>query len=523
MCEDFACTRLKICPRDLKQRIEDGLGAVLSVFGNPCGTFNFKGMLDSTEPTSNLPVLFSSQQFRSPALIDTTIPLFPTQVPPIEIEEYWSGLSPFGENTICARGGLKCYFFYNDRWLLWEVTPGVQSFKSVPGTCLFAALWPTGSKIVLQTDQARELGTLPGVTACQLSGNGQACFARDATGWKRHTGNVTWNLIGKPGSALDLNTSFDGEIFVQSNPSSPEYYYKIGSAELQTKSLAVDESKDDPVLSAVRDNKVFIARGKKVYSVGSLDVEKVIFELIGAVATGMWADEQTLWLTTDKGTFMTNNAGWTWTELRNLFAVGPGLFAKPDNAQIWKNSEQSFVQAVGFPLRLTNGGLLYNDTNKWANAYQDKTMNDEFTTIKATDKTALSPNGLYLLTQENGLVTLYLNVWNSASFAAWCKKDGNNCQAAYARYCQEFKIDPGCKTDTPGGPGNPGTPGPTPPPPDPKKGLPTWAIVLIAIGGLAIIGAILFAVLKKPQSIYVSTPISTPISTLPSSTSDLEF
>jgi hypothetical protein len=478
-------------------------------------------MIDSAEPTSNLPVLFSSQQFRSPALVDTTIPLFPMQVPPIDIEEYWYGLSPFGQNAICARGGLKSYF-YIDRWLLWEVTSGgVHSFKSVPGACLYTAPWPTGgSKIFLQTDQTQELGTIPGVTACQLSGDGQACFARDATGWKRHTGGVAWNPIGKPGSALELHTSFDGQTFVQSHPSSPEYYYKIGSAELQTKSLAVDESKDDPVLSAVLGNTIFIARGKKVYSVGSLDHEKVIFNLVGAVATGMWADEQTLWLTTDKSTFMSNNAGWTWTELKNLFAVGPGLFAKPDNVQIWKNSEQSFVQAVGYPLRLTNGGLLYNDVNKWANAYQDKTMNDEFTVIKATDKAVLSPNGLYLLTQEDGVVTLYLNVWNSASFAAWCKVAGNNCQAAYGRYCQEFKTDPGCKTDTPGGPVNPGpgTPGPTPPP-DPKKGLPTWAIILISIAGLALIGGILFALLRKPQSRPLSSPLSTLSSTLPSTLS----
>ena len=153
------------------------------------------------------------------------------------------------------------------------------------------------------------------------------------------------------------------------------------------------------------------------------------------------------------------------------------------------------MEAVGYPLRLNNGGLLYSDANQWANAYQDQTKDDKYTVIEATDAAALSPNGQYLLTQEDGVVTLYLNVWNSAKFAAWCKAGANNCQAAYARYCQQFKGDPGCKTSTPDGPDEPDADGP-----DDAKSFPALATILIVVAGLGLIGAFLYWWLRKRKS-----------------------
>jgi hypothetical protein len=360
---------------------------------------------------------------------------------------------------------------------------------------LQAVEYPTFTYVNVQKkDGTTSLGNVPGVvTACQLSGDGQVFFVRDATGWKRHRDTTTWDPIGKTGAgsaALELNTSFDGETFVQSNPSSPTYHYKIGSAALQTKSLE-DESKGNAVRSAVLSNRIFIARGQKVYSVGSLNLERVVFEAEDVI-TGLWADAKTLWLTTATGTLMSNDASWTWVELKNVFAIGPGLFSKPGSGTIWTHADESFVEAVGYPLRLTNGGHLYSNANDWAIAYQDnKTMDDKFTTIEATDAVVLSPNGLYLVTQDDGVVTLYLNVWNSTSFSAWCKESGDECVAAYAKYCLEFKGDPRCKANNPGNGG---------PDPDPSKGgLPTWAIIVISVAGLALISAVLYAVQKSKR------------------------
>jgi hypothetical protein len=494
MCDDFARTRLKICPRDVQQRIADGLGSVLSILGNACGTFQFETLINAADPTSALPVLFSSHQYTCPELV----PLSPTKGPNAECVEYWYGLEPMFSprlvmNTLCARCGDMSYWFDADKRSWYGA--GINLFKSVPGACLIVQnpgeTLPKFISIHQDDGTYTALGSMSVVTACQLSGDGQVFFVRDAVGWKRHQNAQTWIPVGKPDPDSELHTSFAGQTFLQSNPRSPDYYYNIGSAGLKSKRLPADDSQDRPVWSAVLDNTIFIARGKKLYSVGSLDVEQVVYELsAGDTVRGLWADAQTLWLSTEKGTFMTSNGAWTWTELNNALAVGPGLFTKPNDGQIWTHSSQPFVEAVGYPLRLNNGGLLYSDVNHWANAYQDKTKDDKYTTVEATDAAALSPNGQYLLTQEDGVVTLYLNVWNSAKFSAWCKA-GGDCQAAYARYCQQFKGDPGCKT---GGPNEPDAGGPD------SKSFPTLATILIVVAGLGLIGALLYWWLRKRES-----------------------
>jgi len=304
-CEEFACERLEICPGDIEQRIEDGedgLGSALSVLGGPCSAFDFEQLLETSEPTSHLPVLFSSRQFTSPALVNTTFPLLPA---PLVADEYWYGKNAFkDEDTLWAKVGSGSYYFnrYFNDWSGCSDEPSCAStVRSVPGVSFEIVKYPTSTVFYIKKKNGGDSnGVGPGAaTACQLSGNGQVFFMRGANGWMRHryTTKDEWDPIGKTGAgsaALELHTSFDGNTFVQSNPASAEYYYKIGSAELKTNRLAADESKDHVVRSAVSGNTIFIARGRKVYSVGSLDLERVVFELTGDAAgdviTGLWAD-----------------------------------------------------------------------------------------------------------------------------------------------------------------------------------------------------------------------------------------
>ena len=513
MCEGFACTRLslKLCPRDIKQRIADGLHIPLSVLGSACGTFDFQGMLDTDEPTANLPVLFSSKFYQSPALIRTEDRPYPSG----PAYEFWEGLAPsLGVHLFARSDSASFYLNTNKTW----VNAGIC--KSTPNALLFYSTGDNTVRVQTQTSAVQLSAPRLNVSAVQISGDGLSFFLRDNTGWFRHSDPQTWTPVGEQIQGQNLSNlavSFDGTSLVQSDTRSPLVRFKIQGSVLQTINVPEDVYRLRDLFATVLMTTVFIVRGKSLFSIGSLGELHLILEL-RAIGTGAWANDKTVWIATEQGTYLSDNVGWTWTFQPKAFAVGPGFYTTDDSNFMSLSSDIPFVEAVGYPLRLTNGGLLYNNVNKWANAYQDKTMNDEFTVIQATDKAVLSPNGLYLLTQEDGVVTLYLNVWNSASFAAWCKVAGNNCQAAYARYCQEFKTDPGCKTDTPGGPINPGpgTPVPPPPPPDPDKGLPTWAIILISIAGLALIAGILYAVLKKPQSRLLSSPLSSPSLSSPS-------
>ena len=292
MCEDFAHTRLKICPRDVQQRIADGLGSVLSVLGNACGTFQFETLINAADPTSALPVLFSSHQYTCPELV----PLFPTKGPNAQCVEYWYGLEPkfsprLVTNTLCARCGDMSYWLDVDKgsWF----GSGINLFKSVPDACLIVQNpgenLPKFISIHQDDGTYTALGSMSAVTACQLSGDGQVFFVRDAVGWKRHQNAQTWIPVGTPDPDSELHTSFDGQTFVQSNPRSPDYCYNIGSTGLKSKRLAADDSQDRPVWSAVLDNTIFIARGRKLYSVGSLDVEQVVDVDRAERRVGRWA------------------------------------------------------------------------------------------------------------------------------------------------------------------------------------------------------------------------------------------
>lgn len=515
-CESFACERLaSSCPKDVGQRIADGLGSPLSVLGTACGAFPFEKMIEADDPTATLPVLFSSENYRSSALVDTNFLLMPERLspaePPIQIEEYWYGLCPrpFARyDTMCARSSTTCYLFdtEDEEWSRY----GGNAFKSVPGLC-FSVIqaFPNQNIVATQnvtsTNPADESSTkFLAITDCQLSGDGNVRFIKHSGGWSRITSPTTFVAVGEPGAQFRLHTSFDGNTFVQSNPRSPDFHYQIGSTGLRSGSLGPDDFKDNDLFAAVSGQTILIARGKSVFSIGSLGVRNVIRDL-PSVVVGLWADDATVWVCTDQGTLMSNNLGWTWTELKNQFAIGPGLFAKPDSDNIWAHPDLPFVEGVTYPLRLTNGGHL-RDSGTWANAFRDQTMdNTKFTLVQKNDAFAVSPNGLYLLTQKDGVVTLFLNVWNSTSFAAWCKLQGNDCKASYGKYCQEFKdVDSGCKTENPSGPGNGPGNGPggggssgSPKPDKPSSGFPTWAIILLSVLG---VGAIVLLVILSQKS-----------------------
>lgn len=483
-CGSFACSRLAICPSDVKQRIIDGLGSALAVLGTACGQFDFDQLVSADDPTAQLPVLFSSLTYRSPKLEATVYPKL--EIAGATVDEYWFGLGPW-ENTICARSGSSTYCYRLGNWLLTYGLPSqITTFKSVPGVMLYAAR-ASSNMTLRRPDSTYQLGESGIVSSCQMSGDGTSYFANNSTGWKRYNWSYrSWDSVGVDDTNLWLVPSFDGTCVVLTSPniSNGDFFYKIGSATLRSATVGGTGK----VYGAVLSSTVFVARVQFIYTIGSLHVLSLIYTIPVGLATGIWADALTVWVATTTGTYMSNDAGWTWTVLENQFAVGPGLFTKIGSADIWRNSDEPFSESVGFPLRLTNGGLL-SKSPQWRNGFEDKTTTTASTEILPTTTAALSPNGLYLLTNSNGIITLYLNAWNSTKFADWCKL--NDCKAGYANYCQKFgMIDPRCKaSDTPGGPS------PTPSNPA-SKDFPIWAIVLIVVGALAL-GGIAYGMLKK--------------------------
>jgi hypothetical protein len=307
-----------------------------------------------------------------------------------------------------------------------------------------------------------------------------------------------WASVGDRDPELWLASSVSN--FVQTKPESSIVFYQFENSDLQQKTIPNDSTGN--VFAAIIGSTVFIARGRYVYTVGSLNVLEMVFDLGTGVASGVWADDTNVWVATDKGTCVSRDLGWTWTLFHEFSAAGPGWFTKTGSDNVWGTSDLSFAQEVPFPLRLNNSGLLYKEGG-WANWFQETPIDTTFTEIKETDTHALSPNGRYLVTIVPNGVALYLNVWNSARFAAWCRQTSDGCRERYGRYCNEFKtIDDGCKTDTPG-------------PDSPNEGLSTLTIVLISLAGLGVVAAILYAVLKKRKARSFASPTSSPISSGP--------
>jgi hypothetical protein len=503
MCEAFARQRLKVVPPDIGQRIANGLNSTLSVLNDPCGgvSFGFQRLLSSNHPTANLPVLFSSRGFMSPD-IEVTAVTKNNPPAPQQMLEYWYGAGINTTDTLCSRSTTACYDWGpNGAWRATEL------FRSVPGVCLY--LGPNQSSVMVKK------GTVPTVLsasrpvqALQMSGNGEKYFLKDNVGWQRHTSGINWQYVGQSGTNWNLTSSFDGTQIILTDPKSRLVCYIAGTSTVRVSNLPLENPGNHPVYAAALDRLFFIVRGRDVYSTGSLGTLVRILEFDNLTfATGIFTDEATVWIPTNRGTFMSNDGGVSWVEQKDVFAVGPGLYTTKDSPFIWKTSETPFAQAVEFPLRLNNGGRLYSPVSGWTTWFEDKTMTDAFTTVEEGTPATLSPNGLYLLTQNNGLVTLYLNVWNFGTFPAWCKLNRKECNPAYGKYCELYKdIDRGCKTETPGNGDNEESD---------KSTLKTVLTILGVLAGLAVLAAAIYFVWKQSKGKF-SSPEST--ASLPSLT-----
>jgi len=332
---------------------------------------------------------------------------------------------------------------------------------------------------------------MPGVTACQMSGDGEKYFVRDATGWLQHTGDLNWERV-HTGTDFWLSPSFDGTCFILSRPQSRMVFYTIGN---ETKNISIPAQLpvDNEVFTAALGCLFFIVRGREVFTIGStLTNAELIFEFPeGTVATGVWADALTVWVSTNTGTYMSNDAGCFWFFQEDAFAVGPGLYRTKGSGVISVSSDKSFFESMNFPLRLNNRGVLYSVSNRWRPWFEEKNMTTAFTEVPKDAPVTLSNNGLWLVTQDKGVLTLFLNVWNSPAFSSWCTT--KDCKPGLEKYCALFKeIDKTCQDSDPGNPTNPGKPD--------DDSLSLGTIALIVLGALFGIGIIVAIILMSQKS-----------------------
>jgi hypothetical protein len=491
MCDNFAKETLVVCPADIKQRVADGLGTTLAALKSPCGpyTFDFQAMLES-DPTANLPVLFSSEAFRSLEVEPTTVTANPGQM-----VEYWYGHAPAGATSFfCARS--DSIYTYN--------AGGVWHNRTAFKSTLNASMWYTydppntiSVRVSKPPVPSFVIGTMAGVTACQMSGDGEKYFVRNASGWLQHTGGLNWEPV-HPGTDFWLSPSFDGTCFILSRPRSRTVFYTIGN---QTKDVSIPAQLpvENDVFTAALGCLFFIVRGREVFTIGSaLAQAEVIFEFeADTVATGVWADALTVWVSTNKGTYMSNDAGCFWFFQEDAFAVGPGVYRTEGSNIISVSSDKSFSDSMNFPLRLSNRGLLYSVSNRWQTWFETKNMTTAFTQVPKGAPATLSNNGLWLVTQDKDVVTLYLNVWNSPAFSSWCST--KDCKSAFEKYCALFKdIDKICQTPIK----------PDPDKPDPDKpaddSLSVGTIALIVLGALLGIGIIVAIIMASQKSKVIS-------------------
>jgi hypothetical protein len=471
---------LENCPPDIKQRIADGMCSPLSALTDTCGSFNYAAMLASNDPTSHLPVLFSSESSRSSRLVPTNMNA-PT-LSGIQVC-YWIGLPP----TVGASLDTVCYRISNRESS--STTYGFYDSKLGWVECdMFASCSPLGFKRVGVKIHEGHVMTYPNnilkldivggqvvVTDLVLSGNGNAIFINTNEGWKRHVSEKSWETLGMFGK--HLSTSFDGSaVCVHDFAGDSKVFCKLGSQGIFETSLPPDPFTAKVLHSAVLGSMVFLVRGANVYTVGSLKTPTWLTRLSSVGEgefAGVWADHTTVWVSGLTTSYMTTDAGWTWTPLFNSWAVGPGVFygnVRASNRSIELASEPSFEEQEHFPLTLHDNGALIGPSGSEHWFRLKESPKDKFTQIETTETMALSPNGLFLYTRNpQGGVKLCLNVWNTPEFARWCAKNAG-CNKDRSRYCTKFiSIDRRCK----------------------KPGLPVWAIVLITLAALVLVGLLL--------------------------------
>lgn len=478
-CEEYAWLNLENCPPDIKQRIANGLCNPLSALTDACGSFDYAGMIASVDPTSYLPVLFSSDSSRSSRLVPTNITA--PALSGIQVC-YWIGLSPVvgaTEDTVCFR--------ISDRATS-TTTYGYYDPKTGWVECdMFASRSPLGMKRAgvkiheshvmtypLNALKSDIIGDELVVTDLALSGNGLAIFINTNDGWKRHIEGKSWETLGMVGKYM--STSFDGStVCVHDSAGDSKVLCKFGSRVLFQTSLPSDRFANQILHSAVLDSMVFLVRGPNVYTVGSLNAPALLATLnsVGdGEFGGVWADRTTLWVSGLTSSYMSTDAGWTWTPLFEKWAVGPGVFygnVRSPNPIIELASEPSFEERDHFPLTLHNNGALIGPSGSEHWFRWKEPVKDDSTRIETTETMALSPNGLFLYTRSPQGVKLFLNVWNTPQFAQWCAKNPK-CNKDKSRYCAQFSsIDSRCK----------------------KAGLPVWAIVLITLGSIALVALLM--------------------------------
>ena len=436
-CGSFARSVLVDCPADIEQRLTDGLSDLLAPFHANCGVFDFQAMLNAQDPTAHLPVLFSSLNYQSPNTLPTNVPL------PADAAVVWYGLSP--STWFPALGSSPpnythtwCYktkpwgaqntaraFYYNtdpnyrpvgwfeallfhstDTMLVVQYQPTILQF---PGNItIFSDSSTVTYDIVISGDNS---------TVCKMDLMG---------GWARRRGDVWTTLNFQPKSTLSL--SFDGSNLCASNGQQVNYLIEgvYGSLSITGQ-----------VYTAVLGSMAFIGQGSVLSTIGSLKSLKQLKQL-GGSCTGVWCDDLVVYVATTVNTFMSYDGGWTWVTQTNKVAIGAGVY-KDVSGKIWSSAQTTFQEDVGFPLRITNSGLLYSST--WKNWYQFTDLDDKLTTIDQETAAAISPNGRYLATVGED-VTVYLNVWNLPLFWTWCARNNNVCMDGYRRYCQLVNISP---------------------------------------------------------------------------------
>lgn len=169
MCDTFAKNRLVRCPTDIGQRLEDGLNVTLSVLDPSCTpSFAFSGLMN--DPIAGLPVVYSSSAYRSPAVVSTIVPTYPSGA----AFEFWEGLH-FPGVVMQVRTATGTFYRLNGIW-----TAGPLS-KSTINKFLFSAddavraYKPDGTITWLRYGG-------PAIDALQISGNGETYFIREGTG-----------------------------------------------------------------------------------------------------------------------------------------------------------------------------------------------------------------------------------------------------------------------------------------------------------------------------------------------------
>ena len=493
-CGSFAKSVLENCPTDVEQRIADGLGYVLAPFNDNCGAFSFQAMLNAEDPTAQLPVVFSSRNYKSP-IVEPTDAQFPTMSE--TLEDVWFGVPPnIIFSTWCCKtrtstGVAKFYYLNNNAWTQ------RGAFRSTETMAVFT----DGSHI-----RKFPINIIIGynITASDyaISSDGAQIYALDPQGlWLRYGAGGSWNALNfKPNAKLCL--SFDGLNACAVSNQQLEYLF---DGVYRSVPIASGNT-----YACMLGSLVFFVQGADLYTVGTLKVV-VKLKTFDAACTGIWSDDVAVYVDVDRTTHMSIDRGWTWVTQPGKSAIAPGVYKDGSN-RIWMSSLNSFQIDVGLPLRLNNSGLLYSPA--WRNWYQFMDLDIEYTHIDEGPTTVVSPNGRYLIIIGDD-VTVYLNVWNLPSFWTWCRFSGAACMDGYKGYCQLTGIPmencmPGFSPDPPPDP-------PDPPDDDDDDDVPAkpsdsnmlWVWIGVGLFIVVLIVVIILAFkLKKSRQLYVSSSIS---------------